>query len=339
MRERRSQRPPPQARPPWLPLLLAIALRVPLCATPCQADDARPRERLGAVEVVILSTMLADTKGIGEWGFSALVVADGHRLLFDTGARPETVHANARELGFDLSGVTEVVLSHHHGDHTGGLLTLRRELSKSNPAALSRAYVGAGIFLPRPGADGGETNPTIALKGLYEATGGRFTEVLGPTEIFPGAWLTGPVPRRHRERNWSGQGKIQIGDGLVEDTIPEDMSLVLDTVKGLVAITGCGHAGVVNTLDYAREQIREAPVYAVLGGLHLFPADEKTLDWTSAELKRMGLAHVLGAHCTGVETVFGLRARLGLSRRTCVVGAVGAGFDLDQGIRPGIIAH
>ena len=77
--------------------------------------------------------MLADTKGIGEWGFAALVEADGHRLLFDTGARPETVLANARELGVDLADVTEVVLSHHHGDHTGGLLTLRRELAKDDP--------------------------------------------------------------------------------------------------------------------------------------------------------------------------------------------------------------
>ena len=93
--------------------------------------------------------MLADTKGLGEWGFAALVEADGHRLLFDTGARPETVLTNARELGIDLAGVTDVVLSHHHGDHTGGLLTLRRELVKDNPAALSRRYVGRG-HLPAP---------------------------------------------------------------------------------------------------------------------------------------------------------------------------------------------
>ena len=99
--------------------------------------------------MTILSTMLADTKGLGEWGFAALVEADGRRLLFDTGARPETVLNNARELGIDLSGVTDVVLSHHHGDHTGGLLTLRRELRKANPAALSRAYVGTG-HLPAP---------------------------------------------------------------------------------------------------------------------------------------------------------------------------------------------
>ena len=104
-----------------------------------------------AVEVVILSTMLTDRAGLGEWGFSALVEADGHRILFDTGYRPETVLKNAGELKIDLSGVTDVILSHHHGDHVGGLVTLRRELAKHNPDALKRAYVGAGIVLSRPG--------------------------------------------------------------------------------------------------------------------------------------------------------------------------------------------
>ena len=91
--------------------------------------------------------MLTDRSGVGEWGFSALVETDGRRILFDTGARPETVLQNARELKIDLSDVTDVILSHHHGDHVGGLVTLRRELAKKNPVALKRAYVGAGIFL------------------------------------------------------------------------------------------------------------------------------------------------------------------------------------------------
>jgi 7,8-dihydropterin-6-yl-methyl-4-(beta-D-ribofuranosyl)aminobenzene 5'-phosphate synthase len=309
---------------------------------PAGADDddaARGPARIGSLGVVVLSTMLADTRGIGEWGFAALVEADGHRLLFDTGARPGTVLANARELGIDLSGVTEVVLSHHHGDHTGGLLALRRELMKGDPRALSRAYVGPGIFLGRPRDDGGESNETIALKAPYEATGGTFVEVAGPTEIFPGAWLTGPVPRTHPERNWSGASRVKTAAGLVEDTIPEDMSLVLDTRRGLVVVSGCGHAGVVNTLGYARRAVREAQVHAAVGGFHLFAADDVALDWTAGELRGMGLEHLLGAHCTGIEAVHGLRGRLGLGRRTCVVGAVGSRFDLDGGIHPGTIAR
>ena len=287
--------------------------------------------RVRAVKVVVLSTMLADA-GIGEWGFAALVEADAHRILFDTGARPDTVLKNARELGIDLAGVHDVVLSHNHGDHTGGLVTLRREHAKASPDALSRAWVGRGIFLPRVPAP--PTGGMAAVKAAYEADGGRFVELDEPRELFPGVWLTGPVPRVNPERNWSGTGRIQTDQGTVEDNLPEDQALVFDTDRGLVVLFGCGHAGVVNTLTYARKAVREAPVYAVLGGLHLFEKDDAALDWTADRLRPLGVANLLGAHCTGIEAVYHLRARLGLDRGRCVVGAVGASFTLDGGIDP-----
>jgi 7,8-dihydropterin-6-yl-methyl-4-(beta-D-ribofuranosyl)aminobenzene 5'-phosphate synthase len=76
-----------------------------------------------------------------------------------------------------------------------------------------------------------------------------------------------------------------------------------------------------------------------VGVLHLFAADEATLDWSAGRIKAMGMGHLLGAHCTGVEAVYLLRPKLGLDRRTCVVGAVGSGFDLEAGILPGTIAR
>jgi 7,8-dihydropterin-6-yl-methyl-4-(beta-D-ribofuranosyl)aminobenzene 5'-phosphate synthase len=322
--------------------LICAGLSLAGASASAQGDSPRDEggtSRLRSARITILSTMLADTKGLGEWGFAALVEADGHRLLFDTGARPDTVLANARELDVDLSGVSDVILSHHHGDHTGGLLALRRALMKDHPRALSRCYVGRGIFLPRPREGGRDANETLALKAPYEATGGRFVEVGEPTRVGPGAWLTGPVPRKHPERNWSSRGQVRTTEGLAEDTIPEDMSLVLDTERGLVVVAGCGHAGVINTLEFAREKVREAPVFAVVGGLHLFDADGAALDWTADKLRGMGLCHLLGAHCTGIEAVHLLRGRLRLDRRTCVVGAVGSGFELSQGIRPGTIAR
>jgi len=314
------------------------AARCPWIAPAVHASDISGT-RIHALKVTILSTMLVgDTIGIGEWGFSALVEADGHEILVDTGARPDTVLQNSRELNVDLSRVREVILTHNHDDHTTGLLTLRREMMKKNPAALSVVHVAKGIFYSRPSAEG-EDNPMIAIRKEYEATGGRFIEHSGGKDIFPGAWLTGPVPRKYPERNWSVRGKVQTPDGLVEDTIPEDQSLVLDTTQGLVVLTGCGHAGIVNILTYTATRFPGRDVDAVIGGLHLFPASDEQLDWTGDEFKKFKVANLIGAHCTGIEAVYRLRQRVGLTRSTAVVGTVGTVFTLDKGIAVGALAQ
>jgi 7,8-dihydropterin-6-yl-methyl-4-(beta-D-ribofuranosyl)aminobenzene 5'-phosphate synthase len=157
--------------------------------------------------------------------------------------------------------------------------------------------------------------------------------------MFPGVWLTGPVPRKYPERNWGGGSQLRLPDGtLGEDNIPEDQSLVIDTDKGLVLISGCGHAGVINTLEYARAKVRTAPVHLALGGFHLYGASDSHLAWTAGKLKEFGLQNLVGAHCTGVEALYRLRQLTGLDRGTAVVGAVGAGFQLDKGILAGSIA-
>ncbi|MBY0505470.1 MAG: MBL fold metallo-hydrolase [Bryobacteraceae bacterium] len=294
-----------------------------------------------SVKVRILSTMLTDTQGFGEWGFAALVEAGGHRILFDTGAHPETVLRNLAALKVDVGDIEEVILSHHHLDHTAGLVTLREAFMKRNPKALSVAYVGQGIFYPRPGAQGAEGNPMPATRTAYESAGGRFVELTGPRELHPGIWLTGPVPRKYPERNWSGSGTLRLPDGKsAEDNLPEDQTLVIETAQGLVVIAGCSHAGIVNILEYARAKIRPgAPIHAAIGGFHLFAAKEETLAWTAGKLKEFGLRHLLGAHCTGIEAVYRLRELTGLTRQTAAVGALGGGFDLKTGLSPGSIAR
>ena len=324
-------------------ILLALSL---LMITPrhaaaqgAPAPGQAAHAQIKNLKVTVLSTMLVgDRVGLGEWGFSALLEADGHRILIDTGGHPDTVLQNARDLKIDLSNVTEVILTHNHWDHVRGLMTLRKEMMKKNPAALSVAHVARGIFYSRPSAHG-EDNDMIAIRKEYEATGGKFVEHDGPAVIFPGAWLTGPIPRKYPERNWSVSGKVLTPQGLVEDTIPEDQSLVLNTAEGMVVITGCGHAGIVNILTFARGEFPDEPVHAVLGGLHLFPASDEQLNWTADMLKEFKMTNLLAAHCTGMEATYRIRQRLGLSRKAVVVGTVGSTFILGEGIHTGPLAQ
>ena len=303
------------------------------------AQTLSSRSTAQTMSVTVLSTMLTDVEGIGEWGFAAVVEVDGRRWLFDTGARPDTVLKNAEELHVDLSTITDVILSHHHLDHTGGLITLRKTLAARNAAALSRVHVATGIFASRRTSGDAEANPMVAMKTAYEATGGRVIEHDGPVELQPGVWLTGPVPRAFPERNWSGSLKVVGPAGLVEDTLPEDQALLVRTPRGLSIVTGCGHAGIGNILAYSRTLQGDVSVRAVIGGLHLLAADESQLSWTAERMRASGVGHLLGAHCTGLESLYRLRALVGLTRATAVVGAVGSGYEDASGIRPGRIAR
>ena len=114
---------------------------------------------------------------------------------------------------------------------------------------------------------------------------------------------------------------------------------MLDTDQGLVVLTGCGHAGVINILEYARKSVRAVPIHALVGGLHLYDAPHETLEWTVGKLREFGLSQFLGAHCTGIEPVYFFRDQLGLTRQSCVVGTVGSTFELGKGIKTGPIAQ
>lgn len=311
-------------------LVLACGLNLPVA----EAKKAQ-HHKVKDLKITTLSTMLA-SRGIGEWGYSALVEADGKTILFDTGMRVDTVLNNAKDLRIDLSTVEDVLLSHNHGDHTGGLLTLRQELMKQNPKALSRVHVGKGIFAERANR---KTNRMLELKKAMEATGAQFIVYDKATEWAPGMWITGPVERIHPERNWGGKGQIVTDKGLVEDIIAEDQSLVIDSDKGFVLVSGCGHAGIINTMEHIVSKIHPGKVHAAIGGFHLVSASDEHLKWTAEKMAGFGTGKIIGAHCTGINSLFALKDLMNLKRSDAVVGSIGDSFDLEAGITPSYIAR
>lgn len=290
--------------------------------------------RVGALKITVLVTNLAGDphEGSGEWGYSALVEVDGHKIVYDTGASPNLALANAKLLKMNLSDVDEVILSHNHWDHVGGLMSLRNELKTGNPKALSRAHVGARIFEPRLNDAGDDQNGLRAIRAEYIAGGGEFVVHDKPTEIFPGVWFTGPVPRNNPEKNWTPGLSLKTSGGLVEDNVPEDSALIFDTSEGIVILTGCAHAGIVNITQYARSLLGNKPIAAIVGGLHLFAASDQTVEWTATTLKSYDVANLLAGHCSGLEATYKLRQVLGLSRKTAVVSAVGSSYTLGKGL-------
>ena len=297
------------------------------------------------LRITLLSTNLAGNpgmSGMGEGGFAALVQVGEQQWLFDTGHRAETVLNNAAELDLPLDEVTDVVVSHNHIDHTGGLITLREAWREQNSSALSRVYVGRGALWSRL-ADVGETewNEFVAISEAFARSGGEIVEHDAPVELSPGVWLTGPIKRIHDEQSPMRSGHVLWPGGIRRrDDVPEDMAMVFDTTDGLVVLAGCGHAGLINTLEKARDAVRPgAKVHAVIGGLHLASMSDEKLDWTGEKLSEFGLEHLHGAHCTGIAPVYHLREVVGLPRESAHVGAVGSTFELGTGITPLWIAR
>ena len=290
------------------------------------ASHAQPVSKL---RITILSTMVADRQGMGEWGFSALVEVDTTRILFDLGANPNTVLNNATALNVDLSGIRQVVLSHNHGDHTAGLAPLRQRYAGTSTGTIT--YIAPGFFLREQVPVGLHKTDSLS----YVAGGGRFINVDHPQKIAPGVFLTGPVPRKYPETNYLPNKTLTTSAGTVEDNVPEDMSMVIQTPQGLVLLMGCGHAGIINTLEYMQQQFPGEKVLAVIGGSHLIDTKDKDLDWTANKLKAAGIRYFVGAHCTGFNSVYRIREITGLPKTDCLVGTLGSKFDLEHGITVG----
>jgi len=104
------------------------------------AQDAT--HKIKHLKITILSTMLSGHGSIGEWGFSALVEADSIKILFDTGGGgQQAVLENCKGLNIQLADVQTLILSHNHGDHTGGWLPLRNEIGKINKNAFCLFFI------------------------------------------------------------------------------------------------------------------------------------------------------------------------------------------------------
>jgi 7,8-dihydropterin-6-yl-methyl-4-(beta-D-ribofuranosyl)aminobenzene 5'-phosphate synthase len=232
---------------------------------------------------------------LGEHGFAALVEGAGEEtILFDTGQGATLLH-NAQRMNRDLHRVTRVVLSHGHYDHTGGLWPFLQAVGGRHILA------HPGVFSPRYRVKDTGEHISIGIPYAEEflrGLGARFELDAGFRPIAPGVHLTGEVPRRHRFET-GDCGLCCDSAGCLPDPLADDQSLVLTTPRGLVLLLGCCHAGLVNTIDLARERTGEERVQAVIGGTHLGFASPLQLEETIRALRELGVKRIFGSHCTG----------------------------------------
>lgn len=131
--------------------------------------------------------------------------------------------------------------------------------------------------------------------------------------------VTGEIPRRTAFEDTGGPF-FQDAACEIEDWLSDDQALVLETVSGVVALLGCAHSGVVNTLERVAEITNRRQVHAVAGGMHLHSASEDRLRSTSDAFAAFGVSVIAPSHCSGAEAVAFLSRQLGARLRECTAG-------------------
>jgi len=246
--------------------------------------------------VLCENTVGRPSRAIGEHGFSCLIETPEGNYLFDTGQGLGLRH-NAEILGKKLSSIRGIVLSHGHIDHTGGLVKALGEVGNvdifAHPEIFRRRYwVGMherrSIGIP-------------FLRERLEELGARFVLERDFVRLTPRIWLTGEVPRTtsFERRDPHLMAREEGGGPLVPDLFSDDLSLVIDSPRGLVVVLGCAHAGLINILRHVVEKTGRRDIHAVIGGTHLGPAGDEQFTATLAALKTFGVEKIGVSHCTG----------------------------------------
>lgn len=237
---------------------------------------------------------------LGEHGLAWWIDTGRHKVLFDTGQGMALAN-NATRLGVDLSQADAIVLSHGHADHVGGLETVLNLAPSAalyfHPLAVQAKYTGSDRQ-----AFGRRLSTEFMEKERFRSEIRRIVTPTEPTEVVPGVWITGEIPR---ETDFEDVGGSFFLDEIMvhPDPLLDDISLYIPGAQGVVVIFGCAHAGSVNTLRHIARQTNNAPVRAVLGGLHLESASPHRIDETVRALRACHPQKMGFCHCTGFKAL------------------------------------
>jgi len=223
-----------------------------------------------------------------------------HVTLLDAGFPiPGVVH-NWRVLGVDLEGVETVFLSHGHADHFAALGTfLQRREHPVSLVAHPDVFRKRALLFP----DGHRVDvEQLAPPQTLEAEGAQLTLTREPHRLAPGLLSTGEIPRVTSFEHGLPIARIEKDGEWQRDHFRDDQAIVASLKdKGLIIITGCAHAGVVNTANHARVVTGEERIYAIIGGFHLTGASPEVIESTIQGMQTMSPTLVVPMHCTGFE--------------------------------------
>ena len=282
---------------------------------------------------------------LAEHGYAVLVDLReaGIRILWDAGLTEIALPENMKRMGFDPGSIDKIALSHGHGDHTAGVSKILAAMDLEAPPRQWEAGTGVdelrqwaqgrklkviahpAVFrerwsTPENGRRYGPIKPPPRRE--WEALGAQIVLSERPTQLGPGCWTTGAIPRLSFET--AGIPKhlsYRQGDELFKDTLEDDQAIVIHVAgKGLVVLSGCAHSGIVNTVNYARQISGIHQIYAVIGGFHMARSSDEDIRATIKAFQAFNPAIVAPSHCTGLTAICRFAAEMPEAFVSAVVG-------------------
>ena len=276
----------------------------------------------------MISNQTISKSPIAEHGFSALLeisyvyenATKTNKFLFDTGVSKEGIVNNSDVLGINLKDIETIILSHGHFDHISGLISTLGRLKKSvEIIAHPEAFLRRWLVYP----NGNKARMDFLDEEEINQAGGIIRKV-DKISFLPRnvnmqskkktnqannrVMITGEIPRvTEFEKGFPLQYKEQDNEiNLVPDPlVSDDQALIMNVKnKGLIILTGCGHAGIINTIKFAKKTTGIEKIYCVIGGFHLSGQDyEDSIPLTMAELTRADPQYIVPCHCTGWKAI------------------------------------
>jgi 7,8-dihydropterin-6-yl-methyl-4-(beta-D-ribofuranosyl)aminobenzene 5'-phosphate synthase len=272
------------------------------------ADLTRPDDKIATRPVgtsSILDAALHAEHGLA-YHVDTTVNGQSHSFLFDFATDIQGVKRNIDLLKIDLRKIEALALSHDHFDHQAALVELLKAKKAEIPQGIP-FYVGeqffVGTYARRPD---GQVVSLLALKredieglGLV-----KIVEVITPTPIVPGAYLTGKVEQVTDYEKVLPMFVAKKGDQFGQEDFIGEQAIVLNAKgKGLVVLSGCAHRGIVNTVKQAQRMTGIEKVHAIVGGFHLTGAKPELIQKTIADIKSIRPDYIVPTHCTGFEAI------------------------------------
>jgi len=258
------------------------------------------------ITVVAEDSVQYESSYLGQHGISLLLEAERRgtvkRVLVDVAQNPDALLENMMKMNISPASIDVIVLTHCHYDHTRGLAKVLCEIGKKNFPVIAhpdifRLNFTTDPFLRHIGVVDGDSRENI------EAAGGILYLTKDPVQIMPGLMTTGEVARVTDFEEVDMSLFTVIEGEIKSDTMLDDISVAANVKeKGIVVVTGCGHAGIINILRHIRSLKNEQKIHGIIGGFHLVEASETRILKTVQGLKEFEPDWIAAGHCTGFRT-------------------------------------